>query len=283
MESNNIKSYLAKFWTPKKCGKCGEPSDFINQHDMILGETLIADPKDLLEQLNENIFNFQNFDLITWDSFLKNAKLAEYLKPDYIKYALDVTTSRPAIGKGEFLFVSCFSNLGFAQGKGDIVDLKSGKKCEFKGLRSTLSGDGKEYKQMNKSLIFSIFSLFNTGTSHDHFNRKCAEDIDKLLSEKPDLLPEVLKKLQNLVKPNISFIKPFAELYNIKNDIFNIVGAMQLSLYLKTQDAQYIMFTNNEGFRCFEYPKSEEEAYDIVKSLKLSSWLTRDYGMTIGL
>ena len=283
MESNNLKNYLNKFWTPRKRKKNGDPEDFISQHDLILSKTLVADPADLLEQLNENTFNFQNFELIKWADFLNRANLAEYLKPEYISLALDVTTSRPAIGKGEFLFVSCFSNLGFANGNGDIVDFKNGKKCEFKGLRSTLSGESNKFRQMNKSIIYSIFSLFDTGTEHEHFNRKCAEDIDELLKTKPSLINEVLKRLQNLNQPDISFIKPFAELYNVKPDIFNVVGAMQLCTYLKAENAQYILFTNDEGFCCYEAPKSPEEAYRIVNALKLSSWQTRDYGMTIGL
>ena len=53
MESNNIKSYLNKFWTPQKCGKNGNPEDFISQHDLILSKTLVAEPSDLLDQLND--------------------------------------------------------------------------------------------------------------------------------------------------------------------------------------------------------------------------------------
>ena len=103
------------------------------------------------------------------------------------------------------------------------------------------------------------------------------------MKTKPSLINEVLKRLQNLNQPDISFIKPFAELYNVKPDIFNVVGAMQLCTYLKAENAQYILFTNDEGFCCYEAPKSPEEAYRIVNALKLSSWQTRDYGMTIGL
>ena len=283
MELENLKKYLEMFWTPEKCGKAGEPSEFIDQHDMILTKTLLVKPEYLLEQLNENTFNFQNFELIPWSDFLKRAKLAEYLQPDYIKYALEVTTGRPAIGRGEFLFVSCFSNLGFSKGRGDIVDMKSGKKCEFKGMRSTLSGDGKEYRQMNKSLIYSVFSLFNTGAEYDHFNRECAASVDDLLSEHPELLPKVLARLQNVYEPDMAFVREFGELYDLKKDLFNVVGAMQMCLYMKMQGASSIMFTNDEGFRCFEYPESAAEAYNIVKGLKLSSWMTGDYGMTIGM
>lgn len=283
MKSNNLRACLTKFWTSEKCGKSGMPEDFIDQHDIILTKTLVAEPDDLLEQLNENVFTFQYFDLIPWADFLKRAKLAEYLKSEYVKYALDVTTSRPAIGKGEFLFVSCFSNLGFANGRGDIIDLKTGNKCEFKGMRSTLSGDSKYFKQMNKSLIYSIFSLFDTGTQQDHFNRDCAAELDDLLKNRPELLPKVLGRLQNVSEPDMRVLKEFVDLYRMKSDIFNVVGAMQLCIYMKTQGSRYIMFTNNEGFRCFAFPSNAQEAYNIVKALNLSSWQTGDYGMTVGI
>ena len=58
MNPNNLKDCLTKFWTPKKCGKSGEPEDFIEQHDMILGRTLMADPADLLEQLEATKASF---------------------------------------------------------------------------------------------------------------------------------------------------------------------------------------------------------------------------------
>lgn len=280
MDSNNLNKYLTAYWTPAKCGK---HTEIIKQHAMVLMLNLKVEPEDLFEQINENKFTFQNFKLIPWSDFLKSANLAEYLKPEYVKDALEVTTSRPAIGKGEFLFVSCFGNLGFASGKGDIVDLRTKKICEFKGVRSTLSGDNKIFKQMNKSLIYSIFSLFDAGAQHTHFNRECAVDIDNLLKDKPNLLPKVLERLQNVSEPNMKVSRAFAELYNIKSDLFNIVGAMQLYIYMNVQNASYILFTNNDGFCCYEKPQTPQDAYRIVTELKLSSWMEGDYGMTIGI
>lgn len=280
MDSNNLNKCLVDYWTAKKCGK---HTEIIKQHGMLLLKNLKVDPEDLFEQINENKFTFQTFKLIPWSEFLNRANLAEYLKPEYIKDALEVTTSRPAIGKGEFLFVSCFGNLGFASGKGDIIDLNTNRTCEFKGVRSTLSGDNKTYKQMNKSLIYSVFSLFETGGEYTHFNRECAAEIDKLLKDKPNLLPKVLERLQNVSEPNMKVSRAFAELYNIKPDIFNIVGAMQLYIYMNVQKASYILFTNNEGFCCYEKPQTPQDAYRIVTELKLSSWMEGDYGMTIGL
>lgn len=280
MDSNNLNKCLNDYWTDKKSGKHNE---LAKQHGMLLLKNLKAEPEDLFEQVNENIFKFQTFSLIPWNDFLIRANLAEYLKPEYIKDALEITSLRPAIGKGEFLFVSCFSNLGFSSGKGDIIDLNTGKICEFKGIRSTLSGDNKIYKQMNKSLIYSIFSLFETSAEYDHFNRDCAAKLDDLLKDRPNLLVKVLERLQNVSAPNTKISHAFVDLYNIKHDLFNVVGAMQLFIYMLVQRASYILLTNNDGFCCYERPQTPMEAFKIIKELKLSSWQTGDYGMTIGI
>lgn len=280
MDSNNLNKCLNDYWTDKKSGKHNE---LAKQHGMLLLKNLKVEPEDLFEQVNENIFKFQTFSLIPWKDFLIRANLAEYLKPEYIKDALEITSLRPAIGKGEFLFVSCFSNLGFSSGKGDIIDLNTGKICEFKGIRSTLSGDNKIYKQMNKSLIYSIFSLFETSAEYDHFNRDCAAKLDDLLKDRPNLLIKVLERLQNVSAPNTKVSHAFVDLYNIKHDLFNVVGAMQLFIYMLIQKASYILLTNNDGFCCYERPQTPMEAFKIIKELKLSSWQTGDYGMTIGI
>ena len=199
MDFSSLNTLLPKFWTEKKCGK---HDGLAVQHGMLLMKNLLVKPEDLFEQIEKNTFTFGTFTKIPWSEFLSRAKLAEYLKPNYIEDALNVTTARPAIGKGEFLFASCFSNIGFNPGKGDLVDMNTGNNIEFKGIRSTLSGDGKEYRQMNRSLMYSVFSLFNTGTQFDHFNRDCAKELDRLLRVQPEKIYNVLKLLQNISNAN---------------------------------------------------------------------------------
>lgn len=280
MDLNSLNDLLPKFWTSKKCGK---HEGLANQHGMLLMKNLLVKPEDLFEQLGKNIFNFQNFPKISWGDFLKRANLAEYLKPEYINDALNVTTARPAIGKGEFLFASCFSNIGFSGGKGDLYDMRTNKLVEFKGIRSTMSGDGKEYKQMNRSLMYSVFSQFNTSTQFDHFNRECGEDLDELLKRQPDKIGTILKMLQNLSNENTKIANEFASLYKLKGNIFNTVGAMQLYIYMNLQNASFLLMTNEQGFCCFEKPKQPIDAYNIVANIKLSSWETGNRAMTIGI
>lgn len=280
MDSSSLNTLLPRFWTEKKCGK---HKDLVKQHGLLLLKDLVAKPEDLFEQLEQNIFTFKPFDKIQWSEFLQRAKLAEYLKPAYIEDALGVSTSRPAIGRGEFLFVSCFANIGFSKNTGDLVDLRNGTRVEFKGIRSTLSGDGQGYKQMNQSLLYSVFALFDTSTQYTSFNRECAKDIDELLAQYPEKTANVLGLLQNSANTSKKIARMFAQLYTYKPDIFNVVGAMQLYMYMLHQKASFLLMTNQQYFCCFAAPKSPIDAFNIVKSIKLSSWSIGNRAMTVGI
>lgn len=281
MDKEQLKSEIVKYWTEKRRGNYVELAE---QHDLLLTKYLKVNPADLFEQIYENKFIFQPFSKIKWSEFLKSAKLAEYLQPEYVDAALRVASARrPAIGKGEFLLVSCFSNLGFTKNKGDLIDLNNGKKCEIKGMRSTLSGDNNRYYQMNKSLMYSIYSLFDTGAHFDHFNRECAKELDEMLKTKPKLIKKVLGFLQNIRPADESLAEYFVELYNTKPDLFITVGAMQLFTYMYLQDASYLMMVDNDGFCCFEKPETVFDAQKIIANLNLSSWETGDYGMLISM
>ena len=281
MTSENLKSCLNKFWTPQKCGKI---QDLAEIHEGLLNKYLKADPEDLFEQLNENTFKFKPM-RSSWRDFLNNANLAEYLDPKYTEDALNVSGGQPAIGKGEFLFASCFSNICFNSGRGDLYDKSTRLSAEFKGIRSNLSGYGKQYKEMNRDVILSIFGLFNTNVEGDNFNRDIAKKLDELLKKQPKNLLEVLNRLQNLQNPDIEISKEFAKLYQIKPDIFSIAGAQQLKSYMFQQKAAFMVFSNDNGFCCCKYPKTAQAAYDIVtyENVKLSSWFAGETGFTIGI
>lgn len=280
MDLNNLNKLLPLYWTAKKCGKHDGLS---NQHGMLLLKNLKVDPNTYFEQVKSNTFTFMPFGKISWSEFLKRSKLAEYLKSEYINDALNITTARPAIGKGEFLFASCFNNIGFSETAGDLVDLETGKKIEFKGIKANMSGDGKIYKQLNKSVLYSLFSLFNTSDGFEHFNKECAKKIDELLAKNPDKINKVLEILQNINKSSSIIANEFAKLYKTHNDIFSIVGAMQLYMYLHLQKASYLLMTNDQGFCCFETPETPEEAYNIITNIKLSTWYTGTNSMSIGI
>lgn len=285
MNFNNLNECLQKFWTKNKLGK---HSNLVNQHGMLLLKNLKTEPGELFKVLNTNIFNFGEFDIIPWSDFLHRAHLSDFLKDSYVDDALQVTTTRPAIGRGEFLIVSCFNNIGFTKDSGDLVDMTNGKKIEVKGIRSTISGDGKKYKQMNNSLITTIFSVYDSSDTVSYFNRECAERLEELIeqSNNDNKLIEVFKRLQNVIPQNESgFIaKKFVQIYK-NNDIklFNIIGAMQLYMYLN--GTSYLMMVNNLGFKCFSLNNDPMTYVNIIQKnkIKLSSWETGARGMEISI
>ena len=61
------------------------------------------------------------------------------------------------------------------------------------------------------------------------------------------------------------------------------VGAMQLYTYMSMQNADFLIMVDNEGFCCFERPKTAIESQRIISSINLSSWQTGDYGMTVSI
>ena len=281
MNNENLNSYLNKFWTPQKCGKV---NDLAEIHADLLSKYLRAEPKDLFEQLAENTFKFKPMKS-SWNDFLRNANLAEYLMPEYTEKALNIAGGQPAIGKGEFLFASCFSNIGFRQGRGDLYDMNTNLTAEFKGIKSNLSGYGNQYKQMCREVMLSIFGLFNTNIESDNFNRKVGEQLDECLKQQPDKIVDVMKRLQNIKNPDTRVARMFAKYYDLKPHIFELAGAQQLYLYMLQQRASYMVFSNDKGFCCCEFPKTPEAAYNIVtyESVKLSSWFSGENGFTIGI
>ena len=281
MTDENLKSCLNKYWTPQKCGKV---EDLADTHESLLAKYMKVSPNDLFEQLAENKFKFKPMKA-SWSEFLKNANLAEYLDPKYTEEALNVTGGQPAIGKGEFLFASCYSNIGFCNGRGDLRNMDNGQITEFKGIRSNLSGYGNQYKQMNSSLLLSIFGLFNTNVEGNNFNRDIAKKLDELLKKQPDKLLEVLKRLQNLNNPDVDVASKYEKLYQIKPNIFDIAGAQQLEIYMTQQKASFMVFSNDIGFCCCAFPKTPQDAYNVVtyNGVKLSSWFEGETGFTIGI
>lgn len=278
VNGGELSKYLKEFWTEKKCGKHPELMD---KHKAILLNDLVVSPKDLFEQLNKNIFTFQNFGPIKLSEFLTKAKLDSYLKPEYLQHALTVTTHQPAIGKGEFLLVSCFKNINFSFESGDLTD-DNGNRIEVKGNHSSIAGVN-GFKQMNKSIMFSIYRLFNTNPDYEDLTMKCAENLEDLLSKNPEQIKKTMLLLQNNVKESYELANNMTELYNETPHLLDIVAAAHLFVYLKVQNANYLMALNDKAFAGFEAPKTLRQSYEIIKHFNVNGWTTGNKGITFTL
>lgn len=274
----SLSKHLNSFWTDVKCGKHPELS---KKHKAILQNDLLVSPEDLFEQLNKNTFTFQNFGPLPFHSFLKNAKLDSYLKPEYVEHALSVTTHQPAIGKGEFLLVSCFKNINFAQGSGDLVDT-DGNRIEVKGSHAPIGGP-KGFKQMNKSIMFSVYRLFNTNPDFDDLTMDCANNLELLLKDNPDKTKKVMLLLQNNEHESNNLANDMTELYNKTGHLLEVIAAAHLYAYLKIQNANFLFAVNDKLFAGFTAPKTLSQSYDIIKNFNVNGWTTGNKGITFTL
>lgn len=284
MNFNSLNTLLNSYWTKQKVGK---HADMPNQHGLLLMKNLKTDPEDFFEKLKTTGFKFQEFDTIPWSEVLSRSGLADFLKPEYVDDALKITTTRPAIGKGEFLFVSCFNNIGFASGKGDLVDLGTNSKIEVKGVRSTISGDGDSYKMMNNSIITTAFAVYDTSDTLKYFNRDCAKRLEEKIKESNNdkvKLEELLKRLQNVKNESRAVARTFVSLYNEnKPNLFSLVGAMQLYMYMK--EIEFLLMVNDIGFKCIKNDNNPETFVKLFDKqyIKLSSWETGARGMEMSI
>lgn len=279
---SNLNDQLKDYWK-NKLGKHDE--SLMIEHGKEIESFCIVDSTDLFEQLNKNEYHFKNDDIGYWKDFLRKANISEYMKIQYVKDALDVTTHQPAIGKGEFLFVSCFKNLAFNKESGDLIDLSTKDKIEFKGNRSTIAGDGSiGYKPLTREMILSIDKVFGLG-HNGTFNKDLGELIDKKYKQNPNIekIKKALEILQNLENYSEGLTDLFSKLYLSKKNFFLTVAAMHMFAYLKLQKANYLVMTNDESFRVFKAPSNPEEAYTLVSNLKVETWSFNKKGISVSL
>ena len=275
---------LKNYWNGK-LGKYGD--ELVREHAKELKAYSIASISDIIDHLEQNKFRLETYGKTSWSKFLNIAKLSEYLRPGYITDALAITTHQPAMGQGEFLFVSCFKNIAINSESGDLIDTSTKEKIEFKGNRSSFSGESKanikfktlddkemdDNKVMNDNVMYSICSLFDiVENSKGSFDREFCKMIDGKLKEQPEMIDKVINICQNIKPESHTITKMFTQLYKEKEDLYHVVAAMHCYTYLKLQKTNWLVVTNDSGFAIFKAPEDAEDAWSIVKQLKLGTW-----------
>lgn len=303
--SQELLNELSKFWTAERYGK---HKSVARHHEEILNTTLKVKPNDLFEQIYKNKFIPQAFELISWQNFLNKTNLAEYLDSSYVERALSVTDVQPAIGKGEFLLVSCFGNLGFSSEAGDLITLDTHEKIELKGNRATLSSIKPSYKSMNSSVMTSIFNDFNNKPdmrAHDYFNKDDAANLDTMLRQKKlgnsevynNILIRLFNNLQNVKHSDSQLARVFADYYAKQShpDLFQLTAALHLCIYFIIERPDFLILTNKNGFCCVKNPLGKNikpssvsesninSLLDIVNNIKVSTWNTDSSSVEISI
>jgi len=272
---------MNEFWNDKKLGKHKQVA---KQAELLYEHYALCDADKLLARLKESEFKFGNYGPCDWHSLLDKANLDDCLKPEYVTEALKVTTARPAIGKGEFLFVSIFNNVGFAKSSGDLVDLHDDSLVEVKGVNSTIgNGHSKKFRSLSKGMIYSVYNaLGHTPSSHD-LNASSCEKLKQIIGADESSMFKVFQILQNTAKDNREVVEEAVELYKNTKHLLRTIASMHLYVYLKITNAKYLLALNDARFRCFNAPNNLFEAYKILSKFSVDGWSIGKSGVSVTL
>lgn len=279
---DNIAEYLNKYWTSEKLGK---HKDMKAKHGEIILKTLKSSPESLFSKLEKSSLKLELNKPYSINNLLQVTGLSADLSSNYIDYAMKVTTTRPSIGKGEFLFASIFHNIGFANKSGDLVKLDDKSSIEVKGKYSILgNGQNNRYKPLTKGVLYSIFKYLNIDDmSPDNLSTDFAQVLKKRIGDNEKALAKVFVALQNINDEYEPLGKVCVRLYKDKKQFLRVVAATHLFIYMNTEDTDYLLAHNDKKFMLFKKPETLTQAYEIIEHFDVYNWNIGEYGIKVNL
>lgn len=256
---------MNEFWTKEKLGK--HPT-VAKEAERLYKEYAMCSADKLLARLKESNFKFGNIGPIDWNNILMFANLDDCLKQEYVEAALKVTTARPSIGKGEFLLASLFDNIGFAKQKGDLIDLRTKKMAELKGISATISHE----RQLTDEFLRAIFMHFKM-TPPAQLDKRACDAIQKFCNNDRELY-YILEAFRNTNNVHVPVIQDAIRNYRNRTDknLYMTIVGMHLYEYLRSEHASYLLALNNKKFRCFNAPMNVYQAVEILKHFSIDAW-----------
>lgn len=271
---------MNEFWTSKKLGK---HPNLAKQAELLYEHYAMCSAEKLLARLLQSTFEFGNYGPIAWANILEEANLDDCLKQEYVEEALKVTTARPAIGKGEFLFVSIFKNVGFAKEKGDLIDINTNERIEVKGDYSVISnGNSKNFFTLDQRRLNALCNLLHISPIHT-INASTCQSIKQVIGIDFKLATQVLTMLRNTVYEYKEVIDEAVNFYKNSKRLLLTIAAMHLYSYMYLEKSNYLLAVNNDKFMCFDKPKSFVETAEILKHFELHEWKIGESGIKVSL
>lgn len=256
---------MNEFWTKEKLGKHSTVASIASR---LYSTYAMCSPEKLLARLKESTYTFGDTKPVEFKNILMFANLDDCLKPEFVTEALKVTTPRPSIGRGEFLLAALFDNIGFAKHKGDLVDLRTKKMAELKGVSAMIGGE----RQLSDEFLRSVFSHFKMSPPAQIDKRAC-DALQRFCADERSL-DYILEAFRNSAQIKVSTIQSAKTNYinrKDKNLYMTIVG-MHLYEYLKNEQASYLFALNDKEFRCFNAPINVYDAVETLKYFSIEPW-----------
>ena len=273
---------MNEFWTKEKLGKHPQVAETAAR---LFKEYAICSSEQLLARLQESVYKFGNVAPIAWKDLLTKANLDDCLRQEYVTEALKVTTAQPAIGKGEFLLVSLFSNIGFTKDHGDLIDLTTKKRAEVKGIFSAIcNGYSDTYRQLTAELLRAIFAKYKM-TPPAKLDKQACKSLEQFALKSDADLRYILTECRNTSMTHIPVINSAMSSFRSRSqpDLLLTIAGMHLYDYLKLENSQYFIAVNDKQFECFVAPQNVYQAVEILKHFSIDGWQIGKRGVTITL
>lgn len=240
--------------------------------------------REFFVELEKSILNIQSTNFVKYSTMYEKTLASHYLTNGYLNAALNVTSSQPSVGPGEFLFASLFKNIGFAQDNGDLIELNSNAIIEVKRTKSAIYVGSKEFIELSDSKMKNLIDKFKI-EEHKSINTKLCLELISYIKASLDKNKDIIyigMILQNLQNESRNLAKAFLELVNKEvkflydsneaTNLYYCIIAMHLYSYCKLRNISWFIATTEAGFKIFKSPINLFESYNMLKDFKITTW-----------
>lgn len=285
----SLEENLEKWWNGKSKRNL---EDYIRFHGNIISKNIPEEDIDqFFNALNQNKFDISKTNrLIPIKNIFNGSKIDEFVTNGYIGSSLKVTVKQPSNGAGEFLLASNYNNIKFGSTCDLLID---NKRVEVKGVNAKLGDFPSKFKQMDKSLEYTIRKHFKENWEIKNLNSDILKLILIKVFENVDNFEHIKflgYALQNTKGDNDYIAKMFAYLFThyvkSKNDVEEFkkcICSIHLYNYCRTKNCAYMLFVNNSDMMLVNSPTNPEKCYSLANKLKIGSWENGRGGLTISL
>jgi hypothetical protein len=223
-------------------------------------------------------------------------EVSKYFNPIFFDRILNtkIKITQPVEGPGENYLWSLFSNLDFAQSKGDLVDTINNYKIEVKGDSGSL-GSNTTGREWNEKSSKDLCSLIDTSISEKErtylmksctFGTEVARCLETALKSNPS--DQVLEKICYIISNYNDIpkedIKSFIQLVRLKPDYQNIlklVIALHMKLYSEDENFDKLFLFNGGSERSINkliVMTAKQDIYTLLTDIDKYNITSKNWG-----
>lgn len=260
--SSEIEKSFKPFWDRKFKDK--QFDERVNMHKQFIQTYVLKEYMFNVDKIGK-AFVKNTFDckdgLYKLEDLTKN--VSKYFNPIFFDRALNtkIKITQPVEGPGENFLWTIFSNLDFAQGKGDLVDTLNNYKIEVKADSGSLGSNtkGRDWNESSSKALCDLIGPYISETERNYLSKSCtygpmtARCIETAMKSVPDVIIEkICLIVSNYDDVPQTDMKTFVQLIKQNNDhesITKLIVAMHMRLYATDENFDKLFILNGGAER----------------------------------